>query len=111
MTKTTGSGHSADIRWQKLRVSISFPARGTVFLNAHCQGALCNSSRTSVMLSLRPSTTGIYGLAPRFRDLEKWRDRVSLPQYFREHGYHTATAGKVYHSLRPAQMAFEFDDI
>jgi choline-sulfatase len=86
-------------------------ARGTVFLSAHCQGALCNSSRTSVMLSLRPTTTGIYGLAPRFRDLDKWRDRVSLPQYFHEHGYRTATTGKVYHSLRPQQLAFEFDDI
>ncbi len=86
-------------------------ARGTVFLNAHCQGALCNSSRTSVMLSLRPSTTGIHGLAPRFRALDKWRDRVTLPQYFHEHGYHTATTGKVYHSLQPQEMAFEFDDI
>ncbi len=86
-------------------------ARSTVFLNAHCQGALCNSSRTSVMLSLRPSTTGIYGLSPRFRELDKWRDHVSLPQHFHENGYHTATTGKVYHSLRPHEMAFEFDDI
>jgi arylsulfatase A-like enzyme len=86
-------------------------ARGTTFLSAHCQGALCNSSRTSVMLSLRPSTTGIYGLSPRFREVDKWRDRVSLTQFFHEHGYRTAIAGKIYHSLSPAEMAFEFDDI
>ncbi len=36
-------------------------ARGTTFLNAHCQAPLCNPSRTSLMLSLRPTTTGIYG--------------------------------------------------
>ena len=42
-------------------------ARGTSMLNAHCNSPLCNPSRTSLMLSLRPTTTGIYGLAPWFR--------------------------------------------
>ena len=43
--------------------------RGTVFTNAHCQSPLCNSSRTSLMTGLRPSTSGIYGLAPWFRQV------------------------------------------
>ncbi len=72
-------------------------ARGTTFLNAHCQAPLCNPSRTSLMFSLRPSTTGIYGLAPWIRTLEGWRDRVSLPQHFKAHGYRTLTTGKIYH--------------
>jgi choline-sulfatase len=75
--------------------------RGTLFLNAHCQSPLCNPSRTSLMLSLRPTTTGIYGLAPWFRTLDEWKDRVALPQYFAEHGYRTLTAGKVYHGGIP----------
>ena len=41
--------------------------RGTTFLNAHVQSPLCNPSRTSLMLGLRPTTTGIYGLEPWFR--------------------------------------------
>jgi arylsulfatase A-like enzyme len=57
-------------------------ARGTTLFNAHCQSPLCNPSRTSLMLSLRPTTTGIYGLAPWFRTLDAWKDRVSLPQHF-----------------------------
>ncbi len=72
-------------------------ARGTTFLNAHCQSPLCNPSRASLMLSLRPTTTGIYGLEPWFRNLPEWRDRVSLPQYFAHHGYRTVATGKVYH--------------
>ncbi len=72
-------------------------ARGTLMLNAHCQSPLCNSSRTSLMTGLRPSTTGIYGLAPWFRDLPKWKDRVSLPQCLAAHGYRTYTTGKIYH--------------
>ena len=71
--------------------------RGTLFANAHCQAPLCNSSRTSLMTGLRPTTTGIYGLAPWFRNLEKYRNVVSLPQYLRQHGYRTYTTGKIYH--------------
>ena len=57
-------------------------ARGTAFVNAHCQSPLCNPSRTSLMMGLRPSTTGIYGLAPWIRTLPEYADHLSLPQYF-----------------------------
>lgn len=73
--------------------------RGTVFLNAHCQAPLCNPSRTSLLLGLRPSTTGIYGLAPSFRSLADWRDRVAIPQCFAHQGYQTLTTGKIYHHV------------
>ncbi len=72
-------------------------ARGTTFLNAHCNSPICNPSRISVMTGLRPSTTGIYGLEPWFRDLPELRDRVSLPQHFEANGYRTFSVGKVYH--------------
>ena len=86
-------------------------ARGTVFLNAHCQAPLCNPSRTSLMLGVRPTTTGIYGLAPWFRTLDNWRDRVTLPQHFKAQGYRTLTAGKVYHGAAGGarERAREFD--
>ena len=71
--------------------------RGTVFRNAHCQSPLCNASRTSLMTGLRPSTTGIYGLAPWFRDVDGLADRVSLPQYLAACGYTNYSTGKIYH--------------
>lgn len=71
---------------------------GTAFTNAHCQSPLCNPSRTSLMTGLRPSTTGIYGLAPWFRTLPEFKDHVSLPQYLKKHGfYQTLSTGKIYH--------------
>jgi len=85
--------------------------RGTVFLNAHCNAPLCNPSRTSLMLGLRPTTTGIYGLAPWFRTLDEWKDRVTLPQHFKAHGYKTYTSGKIYHGGvgGPQKRQAEFD--
>ncbi len=76
--------------------------RGSVFLNAHCNSPLCNSSRTSLMLGLRPTTTGIYGLAPWFRTLPEWQDRVTLAQHFENAGYRTMSTGKIFHSWRQA---------
>ncbi len=73
-------------------------ARGTTFTNAHCQAPLCNASRVSLLTGLRPSTTGIHGLAPSFRNVPQFADRVTLPQYFHEHGYRTAGDGKIFHS-------------
>jgi choline-sulfatase len=72
-------------------------AHGTLFRNAHCQAPLCNPSRASLLTGLRPSTTGIYGLAPGIRDVARTRDCVTLPQYFAQHGYFTAGFGKVFH--------------
>lgn len=54
------------------------------------------------MLGLRPTTTGIYGLAPWFRTIPKWRDRVTLAQHFEHNDYRTMGAGKIYHSWRQA---------
>ena len=72
-------------------------ARGTTFFNAHAQAPLCNPSRTSLLTGRRPSSTGIYGLAPWFREVDSLRDIESLPQYFERHGYATYAAGKIYH--------------
>ena len=72
-------------------------ARGTLFSNAHCQAPLCNPSRTSLMTGLRPSSTGIYGLAPWIKTIPEFEDHVTLPQYLANHGYRTYTAGKIYH--------------
>ena len=71
--------------------------RGVLFEQAHCAAPLCSPSRTAVMTGLRPSTTGIYGNLNWFRDLPKYKDWVTLPQYFRQHGYKVWGGGKLYH--------------
>ncbi len=86
-------------------------SRGTLFTNAHCQAPLCNPSRASLLTGLRPSTTGIYGLAPGIRAVEATKNRVTLPQYFAKHGYFTAGFGKIFHdgSIAKNEQDKEFD--
>jgi arylsulfatase A-like enzyme len=79
----------------------SLAQRGLTFTNAHCQSPLCNPSRTSVLTGLRPSTTGVYALAPWFRDDNRFRDHPTLLQWFRRHGYITVSTGKVFHGGYP----------
>lgn len=87
-------------------------ARGMAFTNAHCQAPLCNPSRSSLLTGLRPSSTGIYGLAPGIREVEQTKNHITLPQTFTSAGYATSTHGKIYHdgSLRPRDQKLEFNE-
>ena len=86
-------------------------ASGTAFTNAHCQSPLCNPSRTSLMLSKRPGSTGIYGLKPWFRDVPELAKIEPLQKYLSRHGYRTYTAGKIYHGGYGRKPGEEWDEI
>lgn len=72
-------------------------AKGVLFENAHCAAPACNPSRAALLWGVRPSTSGVYfndqpiGLAPFLRN------RLTLPEYLRRHGYGVTGAGKVFH--------------
>jgi len=70
-------------------------ARGVSFTRAYCSAPLCNPSRVSLMTGINPARSGVYG------NMEKLRthlpDAVTLPQYFRDHGYIAEGGGKIYH--------------
>lgn len=72
--------------------------RGMVFTNAHSPGMICNASRTALMTGLRPSTTGIYGNASDWRNVEKIQKLGTLPRTFKNAGYQTFGAGKLFHA-------------
>ena len=71
--------------------------RGTLFNRAYCQYPLCHPSRLSMLTGLRPETTGM--VTNRVKLRKKLPDAVTLPQYFKAHGYHTQSIGKIAHSL------------
>ncbi|MEO1237898.1 MAG: sulfatase-like hydrolase/transferase, partial [Planctomycetota bacterium] len=69
-------------------------ARGTAFVNAHCQQAVCAPSRISLLTGLRPDTTRVWDLRTRFRD--HLPDVVTLPQRFKQAGYASVGMGKIF---------------
>ncbi len=71
-------------------------ARGTAFLRAYCQQAVCSPSRSSLMTGLRPDTLRVWDLATHFRD--NVPDVVTVSQHFKNHGYHAERLGKIYHT-------------
>lgn len=70
-------------------------AGGTTFLRAYCQQAVCSPSRTSLLLGRRPDTTRVYDLQTHFR--LHLPDVVTLPEHFKNHGYHAQGFSKIYH--------------
>ncbi len=74
-------------------------SRGVIFDNAHCQVAVCNPSRASLMTGLRPDKLGVWTLPIHFREAKP--DAVTIPQWFRQFGYTAVSHGKIFHNPTP----------
>ena len=74
--------------------------QGVLFTNAHCSQAVCNASRNSLLSGLHPASSGWYGstriMQNSYEDV--MGSHKMLPEYFRDHGYYTLTAGKIFHA-------------
>ncbi len=74
-------------------------AQGVLFTNAHCSQAVCTASRNSLLSGIHPSTSGWYSstsaMAKSYEQV--MGEHKMLPQYFKDNGYETLAAGKVFH--------------
>ncbi len=82
--------------------------RGVLFTNAHCQAPICQPSRTSLLTGTYPFSNGVYDVEQNMRDAPRVKDAVTIPQYFRKHGYQVLGAGKIHH--RRAEETGSWDE-
>lgn len=75
----------------------SFSEEAVNFTRNYCVSPGCNPSRTSTMTGLHTFNSGMYSNYQDWRKVEKTATAIHLGQYFRENGYFTAGAGKIYH--------------
>ncbi len=68
---------------------------GMTFNRSYCQQAVCSPTRSSLLTGTRPDTTKVWDLVTHFRDALP--DVVTLPQHFKNNGYHAQGMGKIYH--------------
>ncbi|HEY5622530.1 MAG TPA: sulfatase [Gammaproteobacteria bacterium] len=73
-------------------------AQGMVFTNAHAPGVICNTSRTAIMTGISPASAGVYGNQTDWRRTQALRDATTIPRLFKDSGYRTFGAGKLFHS-------------
>jgi arylsulfatase A-like enzyme len=73
-------------------------AESMTFRRAFCQYPVCGPSRASFLNGLYPESTGVLDNTADIRQTRP--ETVSMPQFFKQNGYWTASVGKVFHSPR-----------
>lgn len=68
---------------------------GVLFQHAYCQVPVCGASRASLLTGIRP-TRHRYVTYYTKAD-EEVPGVISLPEYFKNNGYHTISLGKIFH--------------
>eukprot|EP01084_Bolivina_argentea_P093703 168486_1 len=78
----------------------AFMDRSFTFTHAYTQCAICAATRTSFLTGTRPDTSRIWTIGPYFRETMvngKGPSSLTIPQYFKNNGYWTVGAGKIFH--------------
>lgn len=82
---------------------------GMRFDNAHCNSALSNPSRVSLLTGMLPSSSGVIGNEQDWRRSIQVAGKPTLPQYFKEQGYLTVAGGKIFPVSQDGRTSFEPD--
>lgn len=76
---------------------MTFSKEAVNFNNAYCASPGCNPSRGAILTGYNTYTTGLYSNYQDWREIPKMTKNPTLNSYFKENGYYTAGAGKIYH--------------
>jgi arylsulfatase A-like enzyme len=80
-------------------------ASSMVFTNAHTPAPACAPTRAAILSGVHHARSGVehvyWGDGPKWRQFDELKDVETLEQFFKNRGYLTLGAGKIYHSQAP----------
>ncbi len=80
-------------------------ASSVVFTNAHTPSPVSAPARAAILTGVHHARSGAenvhWGDGPKWREFEALKDVETLEQFFKNRGYKTLGAGKIYHSQAP----------
>jgi choline-sulfatase len=80
-------------------------ARSMIFTNAHTPAPACAPARAAIMTGVHHARSGTqhvyWGDGPRWREFDALKEVQTMEQFFKNNGYKTLGAGKIYHSQAP----------
>ncbi len=83
----------------------TFANEAILFKNAYCASPSCNPSRTALLTGKYPFETGLYN------NPQIWRhvlpNEITLMEYFKQAGYWTGGAGKIFHNNMPDPRSWD----
>ena len=82
-----------------------FAAASMIFTNAHTPAPACAPTRAAILSGVHHTRSGAenvyWGDGPSWREFEALKKVETLEQFFKNRGYKTLGAGKIYHSQAP----------
>src|SRR5210317_875173 len=74
-----------------------FAESGVNFTRNYAPSPGCNPSRSATLTGLHTYTSGMYSNYQEWRQVPKLQSVQTIGQHFRQNGYYTAGAGKIFH--------------
>ena len=74
-----------------------FSKESVNFSKNYCTSPGCNPSRATMMTGIHTYNSGMYSNYQDWRKVPKLSNAITIPEFFKNNGYFTAGAGKIYH--------------
>jgi len=84
-----------------------FATTGVNFTANYCTSPGCNPSRSTLLTGLHTYNSGMYSNYQDWRTIPRLANQPTLGHYFRQNGYYTAGAGKIFHYSQVDTLAWD----
>jgi arylsulfatase A-like enzyme len=83
-----------------------FATTAVNFKRNYCTSPGCNPSRSTLLTGYHTYKSGMYSNYQDWRNVPKLQEALTLPKYFKDNGYYTAGAGKIFHYAQVDTLAW-----